>query len=122
MRYRLTEDGPEHDIRIVPGAVIVDLIFDRPGQPIKLHRHTFDHVMTCKRGAARIVLDGMQRILKPGESTTVELGVSHSLFSLSSDTVVECRHEHADIHPDKMDGAGIPLEWLDRLTLREPAS
>lgn len=116
MRYRTHDNGPLTTIRIVPGAVVVEMDFDNPGCFTRMHSHTFDHWMECVRGRARIVIDGVQTIVGPGDRYLVEAGKQHGCWSLASDTLLRCVHEHADIHPDKCPSDGIPLEWLRRLT------
>lgn len=116
--YRPHEGGPLTTISIEPGAVVVTMAFDLPGCHTRLHSHTFDHVMHCDAGRARIEIDGVQSIVGPGDSYTVEAHKRHGVQPLSLDTVLRCVHEHADIHPDNaLDG--VPLEWLHRLTDKE---
>ncbi len=115
MQYRTHDDGPLTTIRIEPGAVVVEMAFDMPGAHTQMHSHTFDHWMTCTSGSARIVIDGVQTIVRAGDRYLVEAHKQHGCWPLESGTVLVCRHEHADIHPDKA-GDGIPLEWLRRLT------
>jgi quercetin dioxygenase-like cupin family protein len=121
MKYRTHEDGPLTEIHIEPGAVVVTMTFDVPGCHTRLHSHTFDHWMECLSGRARIEIDGDVRIVNPGDRYLVEAHKHHSVNPLGLDTVLRCVHEHADIHPSKMDGQGIPLEWLYRLTDEETA-
>lgn len=116
MQYRDHEDGPLTTIHVEPGAVIVTMEYDIPGCHTRLHSHTFDHWMECVSGSARIVIDGIQTIVKSGDRYFVEAGKQHSVWALASNTVLKCVHEHADVKPDGTDG--IPLEWLDRLTHR----
>lgn len=115
MEYRTHDDGPLTTISIEPGAVIVTMAFDQPASHTKLHAHTFDHWMECVSGLARIEIDGVAQIVRPGDRYMVEAHKQHSVTPLALDTVLRCVHEHADIHPDKA-GNGIPLEWLKRLT------
>ena len=116
MQYRTHEEGPLTSIGIVPGAIIVTMEYDLPGCHTKLHSHTFDHVMECVSGAARIVIDGETTIVTAGDKYLVEAHKQHGIWSLLSHTVLRCVHEHADIHPDKKPRDGIPREWLTRLT------
>ena len=116
MQYRTHQDGPLTDITVEPGRVVVTMTFDRPGDHTRLHSHAFPHWMTCQAGSARIVLDAAAAILRPGSRYLVEAHERHAVYPLESGTVLRCEHVHADIHPDKTDGQGIPLEWLDRLT------
>jgi len=116
MQYRTHEDGPLTDISIEPGAVIVTMTFDRPGDHTKLHSHAFDHEMQCVRGAARILIDDVQKILREGENYMVEAHKQHGVWPLASGTVLRCVHHHDDIHPDMKPEDGIPIEWLRRLT------
>lgn len=118
MQYR-HEDGPLTEITVQPGAIVVTLSFDIAGAHTKLHSHAFDHWMECVSGAARIVIDGKQSVLKPGEDYLVEAHQQHSVWPLTSNTVLRCIHRHDDIQPGLHDG--IPLEWLRRLTDQEPA-
>lgn len=120
MQYRTHDDGPLTTIKIEPGAVVVEMAFDMPGCFTRMHAHAFDHWMECVRGSARIVIDGVQSIVRAGDRYLVEAHKQHGCWPLESDTLLRCRHEHADIHPD---GArkGIPLEWLARLTDEVPA-
>jgi len=120
MEYRTHEDGPLTSIRIEPGAVVVEMNFDRPISHTRLHAHTFDHWMECVSGSAQIMIDGQAFIVKAGDRYMVEAHKKHGVWPLEPGTVLRCRHEHADIHPD---GAkeGVPLEWLDRLTEKEHA-
>jgi quercetin dioxygenase-like cupin family protein len=120
MQYRTHEDGPLTTIRIEPGAVVVEMLFDLPGCHTRLHAHTFDHTMHCVSGRARIEIDGDVSIVGPGDSYLVEAHKQHAVWPLALDTVLRCVHEHADIHPNKA-GDGIPAEWLQRLTT-PPAS
>ncbi len=112
----INESGQEVTLRIEPGAVVVSMLFGVAGDQCRMHSHTFDHWMTCIKGRARIYLNGVESIIGPGERALIEAHRQHGLWALEGGTVVECRHEHADIHPDKTDGSGIPLEWLWRLT------
>ena len=122
MQYRTHDDGPLTSIRIEPGAVIVEMLFDLPGTFTRMHAHTFDHWMECVSGAARIVIDGVETIIKQGDRYMVAAHKHHGCWPLASGTLLRCRHEHADIDPAKADGDGIPLEWLDRLTDHEVAA
>lgn len=122
MQYRTHEDGPLTSISIEPGAVVVTMDFDMPGCVTQMHSHTFDHWMECVRGSARIVIDGVQTIVRAGDKYLVEAHKEHGCWPLEFGTRLVCRHEHADIHPDKCPSDGIPLEWLRRLTdLKEMA-
>jgi mannose-6-phosphate isomerase-like protein (cupin superfamily) len=116
MQYRSHEDGPLTTISIEPGAVVITMLYDLPACYTRLHAHTFDHWMECVQGAARIAIDGQASIVRAGDRYLVEAHKQHSVHPLSLDTMLRCVHEHADIHPAKTDGRGIPLEWLDRLT------
>lgn len=120
MQYRTHDDGPLTTITIRPGAVVVDMEFDSPGCFTRMHSHTFDHWMECIKGSARIVIDGVQTILRAGDRYMVEAHKNHDCRPLESSTLLRCVHEHANIHPEKA-GQGIPLEWLDRLTDKEHA-
>lgn len=121
MQYRNHDDGPLTTISIEPGAVVVEMNFDMPESFTRLHSHTFDHWMECVRGSALIVIDGVKTVVRAGDRYLVEAHKQHSVFPLESDTLLRCVHEHDDIHPDKIDGEGIPLEWLQRLTDEVPA-
>lgn len=114
--YRTHTNGPLVKIGIEPGAVIVRMTADVMPCWVKMHRHIFDHDMICKDGSATLSLNGCVRKITAGEKVAVEAHAAHDLVFHKLGTVVECRHEHADIHPDKTDGDGIPMEWLDRLT------
>ena len=120
-RYRSHDDSHWASISIEPGAVVVTMEFDELAQHTRLHSHAFDHEMLCVEGRALIELDGVVIELSEGASYTVEAHKQHSVVPLVCPTRIQCRHEHADIHPDKIDGSGIPMEWLDRLTDRIPA-
>lgn len=120
MQYRTHEDGPLTTIRIEPGAVVVEMEFDLPGSFTQMHAHTFDHWMECVRGSARILIDGVQTIVRKGDRYLVEAHKQHGCWPLEADTLLRCVHEHADIHPDGASD-GIPLEWLTRLTEKVPA-
>ena len=119
MHYRTHENGPLTTISIEPGAVIVTMAYDLPGCHTKLHSHTFDHLMECVKGAARIFIEDSETIVREGDKYVVEAHKQHAVYALTADTVLRCVHEHADIHPDQTDG--IPMEWLDRLTDKAPA-
>jgi quercetin dioxygenase-like cupin family protein len=119
--YRPHADGPLTTISVRPGAVEVAMLYDLPGCHTRLHAHTFDHVMHCDAGRARIEIDGQVSIVGPGDTYLVEAHKQHSVVPLALDTVLRCVHEHADIDPAKTDGHGIPMEWLDRLTDKELA-
>ena len=115
MQYRTHDDGPLTTITIEPKAVVVTMNFDHPGAHTRLHSHTFDHWMECVSGAARILIDDVESIVRASERYFVAAHKQHGVWPLESNTVLRCVHEHDDIHPD---GAkeGIPLEWLTRLT------
>ena len=115
MQYRTNADGPLTTIHIEIGTVVIEMLFDVPGCFARLHSHTFPHTMTCVHGMARIEIDGVESIVREGETYLVEAHKQHGVWPLAIDTVLRCKHEHADIHPDQA-GSGIPLEWLDRLT------
>ena len=115
MHYRTHDDGPLTTIRIEPGAVVVEMEFDLPICHTRLHSHAFDHWMECVRGSAQIMIDGQAFVVRTGDQYLVEAHKQHGVWPLEPDTLLRCRHEHADIHPDKA-GEGIPLEWLERLT------
>jgi len=102
MQYRTHEDGPLTDISIEPGAVVVTMTFDRPGDYTQLHSHAFDHEM--------------QTVLNEGGSYLVEAHKQHGIWPLASGTVLRCVHHHEDIHPDMKPEDGVPIEWLHRLT------
>lgn len=120
MQYRTHDDGPLTTITVEPGAVCVTMDFDTPGAFTRLHSHAFDHWLHCISGAARIEIDGVQTIVKPGDRYLVQAHAQHGVWPLQSGTVLRCVHEHADIHPDRA-LEGIPLEWLTRLTDEVPA-
>lgn len=119
--YRPHENGPLTTIRVIPGAVEISMLYDLPGCHTRLHSHAFEHTMHCDSGMARIEIDGVASIVRAGDSYVVEAHKQHSVHPLELDTVLRCVHEHADIDPAKLDGQGIPLEWLDRLTDKAPA-
>lgn len=119
MQYRTHEEGPLTTISIISGAIIVTMDYDVPGCFTKFHSHTFDHWLYCDQGSARIVIDEIEMIISAGDSYFVRAHKRHSVWPLEAYTSLRCVHEHADIHPDKINGEGIPLEWLDRLTDRE---
>jgi quercetin dioxygenase-like cupin family protein len=121
MEYRAQSDGPLTRIHVAPGAVVVTMTFDQPGCHTRLHAHAFDHTMHCDAGRARVEIDGVGSIVGPGDSYLVEAHKQHGVWPLALDTVLRCVHEHADIHPDQA-GDGIPIEWLERLTDKEPAA
>ena len=116
MQYRTHEDGPLTTISIEPGSVCIRMDFDTPGAHTRLHSHAFDHWMECVSGSARIVIDGVQTIVRSGDRYLVEAHKQHGVWPLESGTVLRCVHEHADIHPNKKPADGIPMEWLHRLT------
>jgi quercetin dioxygenase-like cupin family protein len=120
MQYRTHEDGPLTEISIEPGAVVVTMTFDRPGDYTQLHSHAFDHEMQCIKGAARIVIDDVQTVLNEGGSYMVEAHKRHGVWPLASGTVLRCVHAHEDIHPDMKPEDGVPIEWLHRLTDEVP--
>lgn len=118
MQYRTHDDGPLTTIRIEPGAVVVEMAFDMPESFCRLHSHTFDHWMECVQGSALVEIDGAGRVVRTGDTYMVEAHKKHGVRPLEVGTILRCRHEHADIHPDKA-GDGIPDEWLKRLTDQE---
>lgn len=124
MAYRHAEDAPltaiEHNR---PGWICVRLTYDRPGCFTRLHRHRFDHWMTCVSGAAVIDIDDDRRIVRAGDRYLVAAGKAHGVIPLSSGTVLLCEHEiraENGVHdPAAFAPDGFPIEWLERLT--EPA-
>lgn len=116
MQYRAHEGGPLTSIAIEPGAVIVTMHFDEPACHTRLHSHAFDHWMECVAGSARIEIEGVVTIVRPGDRYLVAAHQRHGVWPLELDTILRCVHEHADIQPGLHDG--IPIEWLDRLTDR----
>lgn len=118
MQYRNHDDGPLTSIRIEPGAVVVEMLFDMPESFTRLHAHTFDHWMECVIGSALIEIEGEGRMVQAGDRYEVKAHKRHGVRPMQVGTVLRCRHEHPDIHPD---GArdGIPAEWLNRLTHAE---
>lgn len=119
MQYRTHDDGPLTTIRIEPGAVVVEMLFDMPESFVRLHAHTFDHWMECVCGSALITIGEKTNVVRAGDRYMVDAGLRHGVRPLTIGTVLRCRHEHEDIHPDHMDGEAIPAEWLERLTLKE---
>lgn len=115
MKYRTHDDGPLVVITVQPGAVVVTMTFERPGENTSMHSHTFDHWMACCAGSALIEIDGRAVRVATGDRYFVAAHKRHSIPWASVGTVLECRHEHADIHPDNAQD-GIPIEWLRRLT------
>lgn len=111
---RLEPEGPLSFCEIVPGAVRIVMNFDRPNCQVRLHSHTFDHVMECLSGLASIELEGAAQIISAGQSVLVEAHKRHSIRALQPGTVLRCVHENADIIDDKSDS--IPVEWILRLT------
>lgn len=119
--YRLADDGPltaiEHDR---PGWICVRMTYDRPGSFTRLHRHRFDHWMTCIRGRAMVDIDDASTVVTVGDRYLVEAGKAHGVVPLSSDTVLLCEHEiraeNGALMPDAFSPDGIPVEWLQRLT------
>lgn len=116
MQYRDHEDSPLTSIRIEEGAVIVTMEFDTLGCVTRLHSHTFDHWLTCIKGSARVVIDGVETIVREGDRYLVEAHKQHGVFPLETGSILECRHEHDDIHLSDKPHDGIPMEWLSRLT------
>ena len=121
MQYRTHDDGPLTTISVEPGAVRISMLFDSPGAHARLHAHTFDHTMIVKRGSVRIEIAGVASITHVGDTYLVEAHKRHSVHPLTLGAEVDCLHEHADIHPDRAH-AGIPMEWLHRLTTAPKAS
>ena len=114
MIYRATDDGPLTSIAVQRGRIVIDLRFDLPGCSTKLHAHTFDHMMTCLSGAARVSIDDESRTMVAGDTYLVAAHKQHAIVPLSIETVLQCVHENPDI--DERGLEGIPLEWLRRLT------
>lgn len=119
MQYRNHDDGPLITITVGDGVIVISMLFDMPESFVRLHEHTFDHDMICRAGSALIEIDGQISVVQVGQTYKVAAGQRHGVRPLQVGTILECRHEHADIHPD---GAkdGIPEEWLLRLTKQEP--
>lgn len=111
---RLEENGPLSFMEIVPGAVCITMIFDGPNQSVKLHSHSFDHMMKCISGRAAITIDDQTRVVTAGDSYMVEAHKRHGVRSLQPGTTLKCVHENADITGEE--GEGIPAEWIYRLT------
>jgi mannose-6-phosphate isomerase-like protein (cupin superfamily) len=75
--------------------------------------------MECVTGSALVEIEDAGRMVKAGDRYLVEAHKRHSVRPLELGTVLRCVHEHADIQPgsDEL----IPIEWLHRLTAKEPA-
>ena len=111
---RLEENGPLSYMEVVPGAVCIVMVFDGPNQSVKLHSHSFDHMMRCEAGRACITIDDLTRIVTAGDEYMVEAHKRHAVRSLQPGTTLRCIHENADIAGEE--GEGIPAEWIYRLT------
>lgn len=118
MQYRTHPDGPLTTISVALGCISVRLDYDLPGAFTRLHSHAFAHSMLCVAGSARIELDGQATIVRAGDRYQVAAHRQHGVWPLERDTVLLCEHRHADIDPAKIEGDGIPIEWLRRLTDR----
>lgn len=119
MKYRTHEDGPETEIRIVPGAVLVSMHFDLPGCYTRLHSHAYGHWMHVDEGAIRLQLGQEESFRKKGERFFVPAHVQHGLWAAASNTRVTCSHEDESITADdaaSVKDEGVRLEWLWRLT------
>ena len=114
MQYRSHDDSPLTTISVKPGAVVIEMLFDKPGCHTRLHSHTFDHWMECVKGSALIEIDEVASVVKAGDRYLVKAHKRHSVQPLALDTELRCVHEHSDIQPGSNDA--IPREWLHRLT------
>lgn len=104
-----------------PGWLSLRLTFPNVGEIVRGHVHLFDHLMTVERGCLQLNCDGRIRTLSPKESVLISRGISHSLRALKRDTVALCeheiRHENGELYPDAFTSDGIPVEWVQRLTV-----
>ena len=116
MQYRTHPGGPLTTIQVTLGCISVRLDYGLPGAFTRLHSHAFEHSMVCVAGSARIELDGQATVVRAGDRYQVAAHRQHGVWPLERATVLLCEHLNADIDPAKVDGDGIPLEWLRRLT------
>lgn len=117
MTTRVHEAGPLTRFILDPGAITVEMTFDRPDCVTDPHVHTFGHAMRCKAGAGVATIAGRGLAFKAGDVLDVPAGVEHAIPYAVQGTVIACRHEHPDIDPAKVENGSIPLEWLTRLTV-----
>lgn len=106
MQYRTHEDGPLVTISVL---ILVDMHFDLPMSFTPMHSHTFDHWMECMHGSARVVIDGVQTILKKGDRYLVEKEKRHGVWPLEVGTKLRCEQPFT---------GDIPMALLDGLTIR----
>lgn len=114
---RVHEAGPLTRFIVEPGAITVEMTFDRPDCVADPHVHAFAHAMTCKAGAGVAKIAGQAQAFKAGDVLNVPAQVEHAIPFAVSGTVIACRHEHPDIDPARLENGSIPLEWLTRLTV-----
>lgn len=119
MQYRDRPDAPMTTIEVEKGCVRIIMDFDLPGCFVPGHRHVFDHKMKVEVGPVLMEVEGQQQVLRTGDEVDIEAGIRHGLRGLAPNARVACEHRNDDIDPAKLDGTGIPAEWLWRLTLEE---
>lgn len=109
-------------IHDTPGWIYVEMWFDRVGDYVRGHAHTFDHDMLVMTGALRCVADGVESIHRFGSRVTIPAGVQHELWALESGTMARCLHEiraeNGEHDPHAFSPEGFPVEWLMNLTHR----
>jgi len=116
IEYKTHDNGPITSIHVEVGAVIVTMTFNSLLEFTPMHSHAFDHWMECVKGAAVISIDGIDTVVRAGDKYLVEAHKEHSAKPLESFTVLRCVHENSEVDPSKCE-EGIPLEWVNRLTV-----
>lgn len=79
-RYRVLDRGPTHQVKrlvVRPGGVL----------SLQRHAHRLEHWVVAS-GRGRLVLDDQERLLEPGDSVRIDVGVVHRLAAEGDETLV----------------------------------
>lgn len=74
------------------------------GQPIKIHRHKFDHISVLAEGTVRVVVDGKTTVLEAPAYLLIPAGKVHGVLALT-DVLWYCVHATSECDAETIDSA-----------------
>jgi quercetin dioxygenase-like cupin family protein len=100
---------PDAQLAIAGNVFVKWMHFDKGGQVMRGHKHTYDHVTLLASGSVRAESDGIVVEFKAPHLIITRAGKIHAFTALEDKTIVACVHalrdesgeilpENADIH------------------------
>ena len=100
---------PDAQLAIAGNVFVKWMHFDKGGQVMRGHKHTYDHVTLLASGSVRAECEGIEVEFTAPQLIVTRAGKLHAFTSLEDNTIIACVHalrdesgeilpENADIH------------------------